>query len=143
MGSQGCCLISNFLMACKYFSLQPGLKHNDLCTHFSVQLGFQRKESALLNHSLKTKRALILKTRSKFSCKAYLKFLNLEQNLFKIFQKVFQNFSKFCSRFFKSLLPNSLQSLKMSKHMLVLRGSISVYNVFVTLKQNLFKNFSN
>lgn len=101
------------------------------------------KGKCLAKPFFKTKRALILENKKKFSCKAYLKLLNLEQNLFKIFQKVIQNFSKFCSRFFKYLLPNSLQSLKNVKTYASFEGGGGVFLriVFCYLEAKFIQEF--
>ena len=109
---------------------------------FQCTTRVSKKGKCLAKPFFKTKRALILEKQEKvFHAKLILNFLILSKIYSKFFKRFFKTFQNFAQDFFKPLLPNSLQSLKMSKHMLVLRGSISVYKVLVSLKQNLFKHF--
>ena len=74
---------------------------------FQCTTRVSKKGKCLAKPFFKTKRALILKNK-KFSCKAYLKSWAKFIQIF--FKKVFQNFSKFCSRFFFSNLYSPIRS---------------------------------
>ena len=100
-------------------------KHDGLCTLYSVQLGFQIKESALLNHFLKPNVHLSLKTKRSSRAKLILNFLILSKIYSNFFKRFFKTFQKFAQDFSNLYSPIRFKKFKILKNMRILRGSIS------------------